>query len=169
MAKAREAAGAAPTSPYKPGNGLEPPYLGDRGAQLGRFREFLGDTSAPHNVVVTGLRGVGKTVLLQRYSVQAREADWLVAEREFSEADAEPSLFAQRVLADLTRLTRDLSVSRGFRDAAGSAIERAPEGVNRRGECWCGIVDRSRAMFRTVLILGLACVEPWFLWLTPSR
>ena len=69
----------APRSPYKPGNGLEPPYLGDRGAQLERFGAFLADPSTPHNVVVTGLRGVGKTVLLQRYSIEAREAGWLVA------------------------------------------------------------------------------------------
>ena len=64
----------AARSPYKPGNGLEPPYLGDRAAQLERFGEFLADPSTPHNVVVTGLRGVGKTVLLQRYSIEAREA-----------------------------------------------------------------------------------------------
>src|SRR6266568_810559 len=117
----------APRSPYKPGNGLEPPYLGDRGAQLERFGAFLADPSTPHNVVVTGLRGVGKTVLLQRYSIEAREAGWLVADREFSEADAEPSMFAQRVLADLTRLTRDLSLSRRLKDAAGGAVDRVTD------------------------------------------
>jgi hypothetical protein len=37
----------APRSPYKPGNGLEPPYLADRGAQLDRFGEFLADASTP--------------------------------------------------------------------------------------------------------------------------
>ncbi len=117
----------APRSPYKPGNGLEPPYLGDRGAQLERFGAFLEDPSTPHNVVVTGLRGVGKTVLLQRYSIEARDAGWVVADREFSEADAEPSMFAQRVLADLTRLTRDLSLSWRVKDAAGGAVDRVTD------------------------------------------
>jgi len=70
---------------------------------------------------------VGKTVLLQRYSIEAREAGWLVADREFSEADAEPSMFAQRVLADLTRLTRDLSLSRRLKDAAGGAVDRVTD------------------------------------------
>src|SRR5207302_7127666 len=91
------------------------------------FGAFLADPSTPHNVVVTGLRGVGKTVLLQRYSVEAREAGWLVADREFSEADAGSSMFAQRVLADLTRLTRDLSLSRRLRDRASGAVERVTD------------------------------------------
>ena len=90
------------------------------------FREFLVDQT-PHNVVVTGLRGVGKTVLLQRYRSEALEAGWLVADREFSEADAEPSMFAQRLLSDLTRLTRDLSLSRRLRDLASGAAERVTD------------------------------------------
>jgi hypothetical protein len=93
MAHSRHPDVPTPLSPYKPGMGLEPPYLGDRQAQLERFREFLVDQT-PHNVVVTGLRGVGKTVLLQRYRSEALEAGWLVADREFSEADAEPSMLA---------------------------------------------------------------------------
>jgi hypothetical protein len=126
MAQSRHPDVPTPLSPYKPGMGLEPPYLGDRQAQLERFREFLVDQT-PHNVVVTGLRGVGKTVLLQRYRSEALEAGWLVADREFSEADAEPSMFAQRLLSDLTRLTRDLSLSRRLRDLASGAAERVTD------------------------------------------
>src|SRR6266516_1591242 len=117
----------APRSPYKPGNGLEPPYLVDRGAQLERFGAFLADPSTPTNAVVTGLRGVGQLVILQRYSIEARKAGWLVADREFSEADAEPSMFAQRVLADLSRLTRDLSLSRRLKDVASGAADRVTD------------------------------------------
>jgi len=51
--------------------GLEPPYLGDRDEQIQRFREFLEEPEAAHNVLVTGLRGVGKTVLLNNYSEAA--------------------------------------------------------------------------------------------------
>jgi hypothetical protein len=114
-------------SPYKPGNGLEPPYLGDRGEQLRRFRSFLDDPATPHNVVVTGLRGVGKTVLLQRYTAEARDAEWLVGEREFSESDAEPTVFAKRVLADLTRLGRELSFSQRVKGIGGGLLERATD------------------------------------------
>ncbi len=101
---------AWPPSPYRPGTGLEPPYLGDRQRQLEDFRRYLDNPGNPRNVLVTGLRGVGKTVLLNHYSTLAHEAHWAVAEREFSEADSEPRLFARTVLADLSALTRRLSV-----------------------------------------------------------
>src|SRR6185437_2802620 len=90
-----------PPSPYRPGMGLDPPYLGDREPQLRRFRGFLAEPGVPHNVVVTGLRGVGKTVLLNHYSAEAADAGWLVAEREFSDADSASEVFAQLLLADL--------------------------------------------------------------------
>lgn len=110
-------------SPYRPGTGLEPPYLGDRQAQLDRFRSFLQDPRHPRNLVVTGLRGVGKTVLLNHYSHLAESAGWLAVEREFSEADADPALFARTLLDDLARLTRRLSRSRRLGGAAAAAAE----------------------------------------------
>jgi hypothetical protein len=107
--------------------GLDPPYLGDREPQLRRFRGFLAEPGIPHNVVVTGLRGVGKTVLLNHYSAEAAEAGWLVTEREFSDADAAPDVFAQLLLADLFDLVRQLSLSRRVRDTARAAAERVIE------------------------------------------
>lgn len=99
-----------PPSPYRPGTGLEPPYLGDRQRQLDDFRRFIEDPHNPRNVLVTGLRGVGKTVLLNHYTTEAEAQRWAVVEREFSEADAEPGVFARTVLADLSALVRRLSL-----------------------------------------------------------
>ncbi len=99
-----------PPSPYRPGTGLEPPYLGDRQRQIEDFRRFLSEPHNPRNVLVTGLRGVGKTVLLNHYTSEAEGARWAVVEREFSEADAEPDVFARAVLADLAALVRRLSL-----------------------------------------------------------
>jgi hypothetical protein len=114
-------------SPYRPGMGLEPPYLGDREPQLDRFRGFLGEPDVPHNVLVTGLRGVGKTVLLNHFSLEAAAMGWLVVDREFSDPDVAPASFAQAILADLLRLTRELSLSTRVKNAAGGLAERAVE------------------------------------------
>ena len=110
-------------SPYRPGTGLEPPYLGDREAQLERFRDFLEDPTNPRNLVVTGLRGVGKTVLLNHYSTIAESSGWLVVEREFNEPDGEPRTFARTLLDDLAGLTRRLSRSRRLGSAATALAE----------------------------------------------
>src|SRR6266851_1604983 len=51
-----------PTNPFRPGMGLDPPYLADRAAELDRFDKYLaGFPTFPRNVRLTGLRGVGKT------------------------------------------------------------------------------------------------------------
>jgi DNA replication protein DnaC len=59
------ATGWAPT-PYRPGNGIDPPYLGDREEQIEAVRGFLKNPTHPRNVLITGLLGVGKSVLLSR-------------------------------------------------------------------------------------------------------
>ncbi|MGH7904824.1 MAG: ATP-binding protein [Candidatus Dormibacteraceae bacterium] len=126
-------------SPYRPGMGLEPPYLGDRDRQLERFRGSLADRSQPHNVLVIGLRGVGKTVLLHHYSQEAEDEGWLVVEREFSEADAEPDLFARTLLSDLLDLTHRLSRSKRVRDAAGRLAQSALDFLGTLSVSYSGI------------------------------
>ncbi|MGH7777385.1 MAG: ATP-binding protein [Candidatus Dormibacterales bacterium] len=130
---------AAPPSPYRPGMGLEPPYLGDRAPQLERFRQFLADRQQPHNLLVTGLRGVGKTVLLRHYSQEAEEQGWPVVEREFSEADSEPRLFAAAILADLLELAHRISRSKRVRDAAGRLAQGALDFVGTLSVTYSGV------------------------------
>jgi len=57
-------------NPFRPGSGLEPPYFAGRGAETGEFARLLRRLKAgkAENAVVCGLRGVGKTVLLRRFS-----------------------------------------------------------------------------------------------------
>lgn len=66
---------AVPKNPYRPGVGLSPPHLAGR--EQDEFRRVLASApEIPGNVRLTGLRGVGKTVLLQKFSQIADEEGW---------------------------------------------------------------------------------------------
>jgi hypothetical protein len=116
-------------SPYRPGNGIDPPYLGDREEQIEAVRAFLKNPRHPRNVLITGLRGVGKTVLLNHLQGEAEGAGWLVVDREFSEPDVEPDAFANALLTDVNRALRRLSLSTRLRDKAAHLLQAAIDSV----------------------------------------
>jgi hypothetical protein len=120
---------AWPPSPYRPGNGIDPPYLGDREEQIEAVRAFLKNPRHPRNVLITGLRGVGKTVLLNHMQAEAEAAGWIVVDREFSDADAEPLAFANALLTDVNRALRRLSLSARLREKAGQLLQTAIDSV----------------------------------------
>src|SRR5947209_8284797 len=63
-------------NPYTPGAGRKPPTLAGRDGELDGFRgliEQLGAGAHERSLVYSGLRGVGKTVLLMEFDVLASE------------------------------------------------------------------------------------------------
>lgn len=67
-------------NPYTPGAGARPPLLAGRDAELDDFRvafERLGAGQFARSFMLDGLRGVGKTVLLNEADVIAREQGWI--------------------------------------------------------------------------------------------
>src|SRR6202163_2249777 len=95
---------AAGINPFRPGMGLDPPYLADRAAQLARFDQYLtGFPVFPRNVRLTGLRGVGKTVLLQHYAVARTYRVTMFVRRECSEHLQGESTFALALVEDSRR------------------------------------------------------------------
>lgn len=79
-------------NPYTPNAGARPPVLVGRDDQLETFDLLLArllDGFAEQSMIITGLRGVGKTVLLNEFRTRAEEADWSVLEIEVSKHDDE--------------------------------------------------------------------------------
>jgi hypothetical protein len=115
-------------NPYTPGAGARPPLLAGRDAQLEDFRvafERLGAGQFARSFVLDGLRGVGKTVLLNEADVIARERGWITSGVvECNEDDQLPRLIARlchralRKLSVAKRMTgsveRALGVLRAF-------------------------------------------------------
>ncbi|WP_282944509.1 ATP-binding protein [Cellulomonas endometrii] len=72
-------------NPYTPGAGTTPPALEGRAEQLERFEILLDRLAAgrqERSQLVTGLRGVGKTVLLNRFEAIAKDRAWVTLEHE---------------------------------------------------------------------------------------
>lgn len=72
-------------NPYSPGAGRPPAALVGRDAQLTAWETALKRVTAgrdAQSVVLYGLRGVGKTVLLSRFARMAGDSGWIVAQVE---------------------------------------------------------------------------------------
>lgn len=72
-------------NPYTPGAGTVPPALTGRDAELEAFDVLLDRLSrgnAAQSQIVTGLRGVGKTVLLNKFRERADGRSWITVEAE---------------------------------------------------------------------------------------
>ncbi|PZS30754.1 MAG: hypothetical protein DLM61_10000 [Pseudonocardiales bacterium] len=67
-------------NPYRPGAAIRPLFLAGRDAEQRRFRAVLdASPQLPANVRITGLRGVGKSVLLKRLDELAGDGNWLTS------------------------------------------------------------------------------------------
>ena len=78
------------TNPYTPNAGAEPQAVVGRDDQLDSFDLLLARIErgrTEQSMIITGLRGVGKTVLLGQFRVKALERDWVVVELEVSKHD----------------------------------------------------------------------------------
>ncbi len=103
--------------------GVRPLYLAGRDPSLHRFAAML--RAAPElqaNMRITGLRGVGKTVLLGAFSELAVEANWEPAEFEFQPGHNTDEAL-QGALGGLLQRTRErVSRFERLRATAGQAI-----------------------------------------------
>lgn len=78
------------TNPYTPNAGAEPEAIVGRDDQLESFDLLLARLSrgrSEQSMIITGLRGVGKTVLLGQFRTKSLEREWVVVELEVSKHD----------------------------------------------------------------------------------
>ena len=113
-------------NPFKPGAGHAPPYLAGREQERREFEKLLGQTTILENLVLTGLRGVGKTVLLDTFKPLAIRNGWHWVGADLSESvSVSEDALAIRLLADLSVVSSSVAVGPG--KVVG--FEQAPEPV----------------------------------------
>jgi len=112
-------------NPFRPGAGHMPPYLAGREEEQREFERLLDQEVILENMVLTGLRGVGKTVLLDTFKPLAISRGWLWVGTDLSESTSvtEQNL-AIRLLADLAVISSSLVV--GVREAKQVGFTKDP-------------------------------------------
>jgi hypothetical protein len=93
-------------NPFRPGAGHHPPYLAGRSAEQDDLKRLLRQRVVHENLILTGLRGVGKTALLTTFQPIAMQAGWLWAGTDLSEsASLTEERLATRIMADIALVT----------------------------------------------------------------
>jgi hypothetical protein len=102
----------ARANPYAPGAGTKPPALTGRDEEIEAFvvlLERLSQGVSGQSMIVRGLRGVGKTVLLNTFEDLAVERDWIPVFKECEATTSLPALVARhcrRIVEDLKPTAR---------------------------------------------------------------
>ena len=101
------------SNPFKPGAGHMPPCLAGRTNETQEFQKLLEQTVVIKNLVLTGLRGVGKTVLLDTFKPIAVKAGWHWAGTDLSESTSiSEETVALRLITDLSVVTSNIVFDR---------------------------------------------------------
>ncbi len=124
-------------NPYTPGAGRKPATLAGRDQDLENFQALIERLAAgayERSLIYSGLRGVGKTVLLMEFDVLASEAGW--ATTDVAEVGGQPdfrvafSRMAARLLREMSRkhrvrdrVERALGVVKAFSLAVPSGLQ----------------------------------------------
>jgi AAA ATPase domain len=121
-------------NPYAPGAGTPPPALTGRDAEIKAYEvliDRLKQGTAGQSMVITGLRGVGKTVLLNQFELITADRDWIAIAREFEEASSFPDKIArciERVLSELKPTKKLADQIRTMLHGLGTFAVRDPQG-----------------------------------------
>ena len=100
-------------NPFRPGAGHMPPHLAGREREKEEFLRLITQSTILENMVLTGLRGVGKTVLLDEFKPMAINQGWFWVGTDLSEsASISEANLATRVLADLSVLTSNIIIGK---------------------------------------------------------
>jgi hypothetical protein len=120
-----------PKNPYRPGAAVPPVHLAGRDSTLASFRAVLrGAPELPANIRMTGLRGVGKSVLLKRFEEVATEQKWAVVRIQLEPRHNTDTSLQQLISTSCDHAIKQISRLNRIRDTVGAAVETARGLVN---------------------------------------
>jgi hypothetical protein len=152
-------------NPFRPGAGHRPPYLAGRKHEKEEFNRLLEQSIITDNVVLTGLRGVGKTVLLDELKLAALSSGWLWVGTDMSEsATISESNLALRLITDLSVVTSTIKIGNNVNTPIGFTGRETNTDITLDYESLLSIynntpglvVDKLKSIFTTVA----SCISP---------
>ncbi|MHB0980669.1 MAG: ATP-binding protein [Thermoleophilia bacterium] len=147
-------------NPFRPGAGHMPPYLAGRETEKREFEALLNQDVILKNLIITGLRGVGKTVLLDTLKPIAIGSEWLWVGSDMSEATSvsEHNL-AIRLITDLAVVTSKIAIGQP-RPGTGFNFETTSGPPTLDSQALSGIFDETPGLASDRLKAVLE--EVWF-------
>jgi hypothetical protein len=160
-------------NPYTPGAGRKPPNLAGRDGDLENFQSLIERLAAggyERSLIYSGLRGVGKTVLLLELDVLATEAGW--ATTDVQEVGSQPDFrvtfarMAARLLREMSRkhrikerVDRALGVVKAFSVAVPAGVQlkldvEAATGIADSGDPEQDLTDLVREIGEVARLTG---------------
>jgi AAA ATPase-like protein len=104
-----------------------PPHMAGRETEYREFDRLLKQDVILENMVLTGLRGVGKTVLMETFKPRALNAGWLWVGADLSEsASVSEDNIALRLLTDLSIATSTVTVESSSKAHIGFGAQSTP-------------------------------------------
>ena len=151
-------------NPFRPGAGHTPPHLAGRKKEQEEFVKLLDQEVIMENLVLTGLRGVGKTVLLDKLKPVAMQNNWLWVGDDLSETTSlTEQNIAIRMITDLSAVTSTITLDRQQAKAIGFA---KPREVDRKlnfdamSAIHSGTPGLSSDKIKAVLEIAWKVIEP---------
>jgi len=117
-----------------------PPHLAGREQERREFERLLKQAPILENLVLTGLRGVGKTVLLDTFKPLAISAGWLWVGTDLSEsASVSEVSLATRLLTDLSVVSSSMVIG----EHSGTGFAQTTSEVTLTYPVLAGLFDRT--------------------------
>ena len=134
-------------NPYAPGAGTKPPALVGRDAELESFEVLLARLESGYSeqsMIITGLRGVGKTVLLDVFCEKAEKRNWATIEWEIEKSTSFAAKLTAHIRRALLQMAPKARWTEGLRKAA-AVLKSFTFTFNPDGAITAGLEVEARA------------------------
>lgn len=131
-------------NPFRPGAGQTPLYLAGRSKEHDAFERMLQQRPVLRNLILTGLRGVGKTVLLDSLKPRALSAGWLWVGNDLTESvSLTEKRICKRIVTDLSAMLGPIVIRNTETLPLGFATETLKHDVPLRYDDLWNVVEKT--------------------------